>query len=340
MSDSSSKQDAMTAALAEVAAEPLRLRAVAKPVAGEGEVLVRIQASGINPLDIKIHAGLAAHARHPLPAILGLDLAGIVEVVGPKVQGFRAGDEVYGMTGGVGGLQGSLAQFAAVDAHLLAPKPRNLSWRESATLPLVFITAWEGLVDRARVQEGQSVLIHGGAGGIGYIAIQLAASRGAKVAATGAIHHRETIERIGATFIDYSSERVDDYVDRLTGGVGFDVVFDTVGGSTLDASFAAIKRFGHVVSALGWGSHSLAPLSFRAGSYSGVFTLLPLLTGQGRAHHSDILREAARLAETGMLKPRLDPRRFTLKTANDAYAASADRSARGKLVIDIAENVE
>src|SRR6202000_663267 len=97
----------------------------------------------------KIRAGAAAHARHPFPAILGIDLAGTVEAIGPGVTTFRAGDEVYGMTGGVGGVQGSLAEYAAVDATLLARKPDNLTMREAASLPLIFITAWEGLVDAA-----------------------------------------------------------------------------------------------------------------------------------------------------------------------------------------------
>ncbi len=119
----------------------------------------RIDASGVNPLDLKIHSGDAAHARQPLPTILGIDLAGVVEAAGPGVTGFRGGDEVYGMTGGVGGLQGSLAEFAAVDANLLAPKPATLSMREAAALPVAFITPWEGLVDRAAIKPGQKVLI-------------------------------------------------------------------------------------------------------------------------------------------------------------------------------------
>jgi NADPH:quinone reductase-like Zn-dependent oxidoreductase len=300
-------------------------------------VLVRIHASGVNPLDTKIYAGAAAHARQPLPAILGLDLAGVVAAVGAGVEQFRPGDEVYGMTGGVGGHPGTLAEFAAVDADLLAIKPTNLSMRESAALPLVFITAWEGLVDRAAVQPNQTVLIHGGAGGIGHIAIQIALTLGAKVFATGSERHRDRIEGFGATFIDYAKDRVSDYVERHTAGKGFEVIFDAVGGATLDASFAAVARFGHVVSALGWGTHALAPLSFRAATYSGIFTLLPLLTHEGRAHHGEILRHATRLVEAGRVRPYLDPRRFTLDSVGDAYAAITGHTADGKLVIDIVE---
>jgi NADPH:quinone reductase len=127
---------------------------VARPRPEDGQVLVRIKASGVNPLDTKIYAGQAAHAKHPLPGILGINMAGVVEAIGPGVSGFRRGDEVYGMTGGVGGLQGSLAQYAAVDVELLAPTPANLTMREAASLPLNLITAWEGLVDRAQVRSG------------------------------------------------------------------------------------------------------------------------------------------------------------------------------------------
>jgi NADPH2:quinone reductase len=223
-----------------------------RPEPRSGEVLVRIAASGVNPLDLKIFEGLAPHARHPLPAVLGLDLAGTVETVGPDVTGFREGDAVYGLTGGVGGHQWSLAEFAAVDAELLAPKPANLSMREAAALPLILITAWEGLIDRAAIAAGDAVLVHGGAGGVGHIAVQIAKAHGAKkVFATGSEPSRAYIESLGAGFIDYRSEKVEDYVERHTAGMGFDVIYDTAGGTTLDASFLAVRRFGHVVSALG-----------------------------------------------------------------------------------------
>jgi NADPH:quinone reductase-like Zn-dependent oxidoreductase len=262
-------------------------------------------------------------------------MAGTVEAVGPGVTRYRKGDEVYGMTGGVGGHQGSLAEFAAVDADLVAVKPVNISMREAAALPLVFITAWEGLVDRAAVVSGWKVLVHGG-GGVGHMAIQIARSFGAEVFAADSEAKRTDIEQAGATFIDYRAEPVDDYLKRYTGGMGFDLVYDTAGGVALDAAFKAVRRFGHVVSCLGWGAHELAPLSFRAATYSGVFTLLPLLTGEGRRHHGDILREATRLVEGGKVAPRLDPRRFTLESVGDAYTAMKERSVRGKLVVDVA----
>jgi NADPH:quinone reductase len=329
-----SRSSTMQAAILEAYNKPFRLATISSPIPGPGQVLVQIAASGANPLDAKIHAGGAVHARHPLPAVLGIDLAGTVKALGKGVTRFHVGDEIYGMTGGVGGHQGSLAEYAAVDAELLALKPANLTMREAAALPLVFITAWEGLVDRAAVRSGQTVLVQGGAGGVGSMVIQIAKSLGAEVCGTGSPSSRPTIERLGAQFVA-RSEPVADYVGRLTGGRGFDLIYDTVGGAVLDASFEAVRRFGHVVSCLGWGSHALAPLSFRAATYSGVFTLLPLLTGEGRAHHGEILAEATRMVETGRLAPILDPRRFALATVCDAYRAMEDRAGRGKIVVEI-----
>jgi NADPH:quinone reductase len=315
---------------------PYQLVELPTPVAGPRQVLVRIAASGINPLDLKIKSGLAGHAQTKLPAILGIDMAGTVEAVGEGVTGFRPGDEVYGMTGGIAGVPGSLAEYAAVDAALLALKPKNLSMRQAATLPLVLITAWEGLVDRAHVGPGKTVLIHGGAGGVGHIAVQLAVAKGAAVFATVTPGRNELIEGYGAVPIDYTRMSVEEYMLEYTGGEGFDIVLDTVGGAVLDTSFKAAKRYtGHVVSILGWGSHSLAPLSFRGATYSGVFTLYPLISGKGRAHHGEILREAARLAEAGKLLPLLDNRRFTLDTVDEAYDAAASRGVAGKLVVDV-----
>lgn len=313
---------------------PFTRRTIARPAPAAGEVLVRIKASGVNPLDLKIRSGNAAHAKHPFPAILGMDLAGTVEALGPGVTEFAVGDEVYGLTGGVSGLQGSLAQFAAVDANLLAPKPSGLSMRDAAALPLVFITAWEGLVDRVGIQARQRLLVQG-AGGVGQMAIQVARAFGAEVFAVDKASKAPRIEGLGATAIGFEQTTVQEYVDHHTNGNGFDVVYDTVGGAALDASFNAVRRFGHVVSCLGWSTHSLAPLSFRAATYSGVFTLLPMLTGQGRAHHGSILREATRLVEAGLVKPIVDARRFAFDAVADAHREIERRTANGKIVVEI-----
>jgi NADPH2:quinone reductase len=333
-----SSEQTMLAAVLDTHGAPFRVTTIARPSAAPGQVLVRVAASGVNPIDTKIHQGQAPHARHGLPAVLGLDLAGTVEALGEGVTRFRRGDEVYGMTGGVAGVQGSLAQFAAVDADLLAAKPANLTMREAAALPLVFITAWEGLVDRAALRAGETVLVLGGAGGVGHVAIQLARALSANVFATASPAKAALIERLGAAAIDRDLP-IEDVVARYADGRGFAVVYDCVGGAVLDAAFKAVRVNGRVVSALGWGTHSLAPLSFRAASYAGIFTLLPLLTGEGRAHHGDILREATRFAEAGQLAPTVDPRRFDLNSIGDAYAIQKDGGANSKLVIEIAEAV-
>lgn len=316
---------------------PYILKTMPRPEPGKGEVLVKVIASGVNPLDLKIKAGLAGHAKTTLPAILGVDLAGVVEKTGEGVKGFKPGDEVYGMTGGIAGIPGSLATYAVVDADLIALKPANLSMREAAALPLALTTAWEGLIDRAHFSIGNTVLIHGGAGGVGHIALQLALARGAKVFATGSPSQLEKIEAYGAIAIDYTSKSAADYVQEHTNGEGFDVVFDTLGGATLDASFSMVKHYtGHVISILGWGAHSLAPLSFRGASYSGVFTLLPLISGKGRARHGQILKSANVLIAANKLIPALDPEHYTLETIDAAYEAITNKQTKGKVVIQIA----
>jgi len=325
----------MRAWIVEHPAGPFTETDLPRPIPSTGEVLVRVHASGVNPLDTKIRAGNAAHAKQPLPAVLGLDMAGVVEEVGPGVTAFRPGDEVYGMVGGVGGHQGTLAEFVLASAALLASKPKSLSMREAAALPLITITAWEGIVDRAKVTRDQKVLIHAGAGGVGHIAIQLAKALGAEVFATVSAEKQHVVEQYGATPIDYRTLSTEQYVAMHTDGLGFDVIYDTVGGATIDASFAAVKRYtGHVVSCLGWSTHSLAPLSFRGATYSGVFTLLPLLAGFGQADVGEILCQAAALADEGKLRPLLNEQTFT---SSDIAAAHklVESGSLGKVVIDL-----
>ncbi len=168
------------------------------------------------------------------------------------------------------------------------------------------------------------------------MAVQLARARGAEVFATGTAAQADLIRALGAEPIDFTTTPVEAYVARHTGGEGFDIVFDTVGGAVLDASFTAVRRYtGHVVTSLGWGTHSLAPLSFRGASYSGVFTLLPLLTGEFREHHGQIMAQATALAEAGLLKPLIDPGRFGLGDVDAAHARVAGGEAQGKVVVDV-----
>lgn len=308
---------------------------IALPTPSAGQVLVRIHAAGINPLDAKIRANQAPHAKQPLPAVLGLDMAGTVEAVGPDVENFRPGDEVYGLVGGVGGTQGTLAEYVLAASGLLAHKPKSLSMHESAALPLITITAWEGMIDRAKVREGQTVLVHAGAGGVGHIAIQLAAARGAQVFATVSPDKNHIAEQFGATPINYRALSPEQYIARYTADKGFDIIYDTVGGATIDASFIAAKRYtGHVVSCLGWSTHSLAPLSFRGATYSGVFTLMPLLSGLNYTHHGEILSHAAELADAGKLKPLLNKQQFSLAELDAAFKLVSS-GALGKVIVDI-----
>lgn len=308
---------------------------IAIPTPGKGEVLVKIHASGVNPIDYKIREGSATYATPELPAVLGTDLAGEIVSVGEGVTQFKAGDEVYGLTGGVRGLQGSLAEYAAVDADLIALKPKNLSMREAAALPLVFLTAWEGLVDRAQVKAGDKVLVQGGSGGVGHMVVQLAKIFGADVYATTSASKKSMVEGFGATAIDYRTQSVDEYVQQYTQGKGFDVIYDTVGGDVLTASLSAVKHYGHITSCYAFGEFNIAPSSLRCATISAVFVLLPMLSGEGRAHHGEILRQLTQFVEDGKLHPVVDPRRFSLNTALDAHDAVENGSANVKVVIDI-----
>ncbi|MCE9685636.1 zinc-dependent alcohol dehydrogenase family protein [Shewanella sp. AS16] len=329
----------MKAAVITEAELPLVITELLVPEPKEHEVRLKVQASSVNPLDIKISKGQAPHAKHPYPAVLGIDTVGIVEKVGTSVKNLKVGDKVYGLAGGVGGIQGSLAEYQVVDASLLALAPSNISSLESASIPLIFITAWEGLVDRANVSAGKTVLVHGGAGGVGQMVIQIAKSFGAQVYATGYPDDFDSIRDLGATPIDFISTTVEDYVQQHTGGEGFDIVYDTVGGEVLDNSFKSAKTYvGHVVSCLGWGTHSIAPLSFRGATYSGVFTLLPIQTGKHRDHHGYIISMATKLVESGQLRVHQDPRFFKLSEINQAYQYILSGKAKGKVAISISDD--
>jgi NADPH2:quinone reductase len=316
-------------------AENFSLQEVANPEPAAGQVLVRIAATSVNQIDIKIRGGLPIGPA--LPGILGGDVAGTVEAVGPDVTGFAPGDEVYGCVGGVRGQGGSMAEYIAADARLLAPKPRRLSMREAAALPLVTITAFDAL-DRAAVAAGEHVLVHGGTGGVGHIGVQLAKARGATVATTVPTAEMAALARdLGAdATINFQEESVADYVARLTNGRGFDVVFDTVGGANLDKSFAAAALGGRVSATAARSTNDLSPMHNKALSLNVVFMLIPMLHDLHRERHGRILREAAVLVEAGKLRPLIDPARFDLATAPDAHRFLESGRAQGKVVIDIA----
>ncbi|AKE11711.1 zinc-dependent alcohol dehydrogenase family protein [Serratia liquefaciens] len=305
------------------------------PTAGAGQVLVQIHASGVNPIDYKIRLGEAPYAMPDLPAVLGTDMAGVVVAVGEGVKRFIVGDEVYGLTGGVRGLQGSLAQYTVVDVDLLALKPRNLSMREAAAIPLTFLTAWEGLVDNAKVKAGQNVLVQGGAGGVGCMVVQLAKTMGANVWATGSTAKQSLIDKLGATPLDYTMLSAEDIVNNCTEGLGFDIVYDTVGGQVLQDSLGMARHYGHITSCAAFAEHNLAVSSLRCATLSAVFVLMPMLSGEARAHHGEILAAATRLIEDGKIHPIIDVRHFNLDQAIDAHHAVQDGSAFIKVVIDV-----
>ncbi|KFF18671.1 zinc-dependent alcohol dehydrogenase family protein [Chryseobacterium sp. JM1] len=324
----------MKALITEDFGKPFVMKDIDLPKPKDYQVLIKIKAAGLNPLDLKIKNGHAAHAQVNLPAVLGIDMSGIVVETGKNVHDFKVGDEVFGMVGGIGGHQGTLAEYITANAEHISLKPKNISFQEAAAIPLIFITAWEALVDQINIQPDQIVLIHGGAGGVGHIAIQIAVAKGAKVYTTVKPDRSGQIRKYGAEPIDYTTLSVDQYLQQYTNGSGFDAVVDTVGGSVLDDSFLAVKQYmGHVASILGWSTHSLAPLSFRNAKYSGVFTLYPLLSGERKKHHGDILKKAALLLETGKVKVQLHPQSYSLEQADEAYSLLESGKASGKIVI-------
>lgn len=309
---------------------------VPKPVAKPGHVLVKIAATSVNTVDTMIRQmGPELPLSPAAPAILGMDFAGIVEEVGADVTGFTIGDEVYGCAGGLADLPGTLAEYIVADAHLIALKPKNLSMREAAALPLVGITAYEGL-QRAGIKEGQNVLVHGGSGGVGHIAIQLARHFGAKVFSTGGgSAQMKLIEELGATPINYTTETVEDYVKKHTQGVGFDVVFDSVGGANMINSFNAAALNGQIASTVSLVEIDLSAAHFKGLSLHVVFMLIPMLYNHRREEHANILKALAFIAEAGKLKPIIDETSFGLADIGKAHERLESGKASGKVVVTV-----
>ncbi|MFW2586935.1 zinc-dependent alcohol dehydrogenase family protein [Sagittula sp. SSi028] len=307
-----------------------------KPVATDGHVVVEVKATSVNTVDTMIRAmGRDLPLSPELPAVLGMDFAGIITEVGAGVTGFAVGDEVYGCAGGLADLQGALAEFMLADARLIAHKPKSLTMREAAALPLVGITAYEGLT-RGGVAEGQSVLVHGGAGGVGHLAVQIARHLGADVSATGTGDDQmRIIEGYGAKSIDFKAEEVVAYVTGHTGGAGFDVVFDTVGGANMTNSFAAAALNGQVVTTVALLELDLSPAHFKGLSLHIVFMLIPMLNDFRRAAHGEILTKLAELVDAGAVKPLLDAEQFTLDQVGAAYARLQSGQALGKVVVEV-----
>ncbi|WP_441002830.1 zinc-dependent alcohol dehydrogenase family protein [Pseudocolwellia agarivorans] len=309
---------------------------IAKPEVKVGHVLVNIKASSINTVDTMIRQmGDDLPLSPPLPAVLGMDFAGIVESVGEGVTQFSVGDEVYGCAGGLADLPGTLAEYIVADANLMAKKAKNLTMREAAAIPLVGITAYEGLT-RSNVRKNQNVLVHGGSGGVGHIAVQLANYMGANVFATGGGEKQLTlIEELGAKGINYKSETVEEYVAKHTEGHGFDVVFDSVGGENMTNSFNAASLNGHVASTVAMVELDLSVAHFKGLSLHVVFMLIPMLNNYKRENHAQILNTLTKIAESGALRPVLDEQTFSLEEAGKAHDRLSSGQGMGKVVVDV-----
>ena len=308
---------------------------IIKPRIKPGHVLIRVKATSVNPVDYKLRAGNFPQITPEFPAILHGDIAGIVEEVGDGVTEFKIGDEVYGCAGGVKGESGALAEFMLVDAKLIAIKPKSLSMAESAALPLVTITAWEALFEKIKISSGQKILVHGGTGGVGHIAIQLAKWAGADVYATVSSSEKAVLAKsLGAIeAINYRNESVKNYVDRITNGKGFDIVFDTVGGENIDKSFRAVAQYGNVITIQALSTHDLSLLHSKSSSLHVVFMLLPLLCNIQRERHGAILKRIASLVDKGALKPFIDSQQFSFEDVGKAHAYLESGKALGKVVI-------
>ncbi|QDQ25511.1 zinc-dependent alcohol dehydrogenase family protein [Chitinimonas arctica] len=319
----------------------LQLVDLPMPKPGPGQVLVKVYASSVNPIDTKVRQFKLPMTPHQFPAILHGDFAGVIEAVADPVSRFRVGDEVFGFAGGIRGqhadLAGALAEYTVVDAELIALKPRSLGFREAAALPLVAATAWLALCDKVKLNKDTTVLVHGGTGGVGHVAIQLAKAAGAKVFTTVSSQAKGDIARsLGADVaINYRETPSDEILARHQLGDGFDVVFDTVGGAVLDQSFLLVRPGGDVITVMGASSHNLAPLYLRGANLHTVLVLSAMMYGRGREQQGRILDEVRHLVDTGRLKPLVDEERFDLARAADAHRKLEAGKALGKLVIDV-----
>jgi NADPH:quinone reductase len=307
-------------------AEAFELADVPDPVPHTGQVLVRVHATSINPLDYQVRRGDYADLV-PLPAITGHDVSGVVEAVGPGVTSFAPGDEVW-YTPQIFDGPGSYAEYHVAAEGIIAKKPPSLSHLEAASLTLVGGTVWEALVVRAALRVGESILVHGGAGGVGHVAIQVAKAIGARVLTTVREENFEFARKLGAdVVIDYVAEDYVDAVSRETGARGVDVIFDTIGGDTLSRSPDALAQLGRVVSIVdiaqpqnvvqAWGKNA---------SYHFVFTR------QNRGK----LDELSALVERGQLRPHVGAV-YPLAEIPLAHALleSPNNGLRGKIAIAV-----
>lgn len=311
--------------------ESFELCDVPKPVPHAGQVLVRVHATSINPLDYQLRRGDYS-GLVPLPAITGHDVSGVVEEVGPGVTTFAPGDEVW-YTPQIFEGPGSYAEYHVAHESIIGKKPSSLSHLEAASLSLVGGTAWEALVVRGALKVGESILVHGGAGGVGHVAIQLAKAMGAKVFTTVREANAEFARCMGAdVIIDYEKEDYVDVIQRETAGRGVDVVFDTIGGNTLSRSPDALAQLGRVVSIVDI-SHpqNLVQAWGKNASYHFVFTR------QNRGK----LDEMSALIANGKLRPHLGAV-YSLADIPLAHSRleSPNNGIQGKIAIAVSSELQ
>ncbi|HEY9603721.1 MAG TPA: zinc-dependent alcohol dehydrogenase family protein [Allocoleopsis sp.] len=331
----------MKAVVMTQAGEPdvLQLQDVSDPkIEKDTEILVRLRAAGINPIDTKLRSRGTFYPDE-MPAILGCDGAGVVEAVGSGVQRFKVGDEVYFCAGGLGKSgTGNYAEFTVVEEQMLARKPASLSFAEAAAAPLVLITAWESLYDRGRLEAGQRVLIQAGAGGVGHVAIQLAKLKGAQVCTTvGSQDKARLVRQLGADLpILYKQTDVVKAVMDWTEGEGVDLAFDTVGGKTFFDTVPAVRVYGDLVTILEPDSSqgNLKTARSRNLRISLELMLTPMLQGlvTAQQHQADILKQCAAWIDEGKLKIHLSET-YPLKDAAAAHKALETGSTTGKIVL-------
>jgi len=292
--------------------EVLKLEEVPRPQPGPGEVLIRVHASSVNPVDWKIRAGyMKQFMPLALPFVLGRDVSGVVEAAGPGVTGLKKGDEVYGL------INGADAQYAVAKESELALKPRTIDHVRAAAIPLAALTAWQALLDKAKLAAGQRILVHGAAGGIGTFAVQLAKWKGARVIATASGRNQAFLRELGVDEpIDYEKTRFEDVVRDV------DAVFDTIGGDTQQRSWKVLKRGGVLVSVV-------APPAAEEAAKYGVRAEL-LITQAS----SSQLTEIAKLVDSRRIRPIVETV-LSLSDVRRAQEISERGHVRGKIVLKV-----
>jgi NADPH2:quinone reductase len=318
---------------------PSVLQLVDRPrpqIGGPDDILVRIKAAGVNPVDTKIRKN-GPLTPDGMPAVLGCDGAGVVEETGAAVTRFKPGDEVWFCWGGVGGPVGNYAEYIVIDNHVAQAKPRGIGFVEAAAAPLVLLTAWEALHDRARLTEGQRVLIHAGAGGVGHVAIQLARAAGARVCTTVSSPEKADFAHdLGAEFcINYQTEDLVESVMDWSEGHGVDVAIDTVGPEVFRNTIPAMAHYGDLVTILDPGPDlDLKEARMRNLRISLELMLTPMLRDlpRARTHQGDILYRCAKMIDGGDLKIHVS-QTFPLAQAETAHRLIEAGHVTGKLAL-------